>query len=140
MAQRVFPQIEHAEHVLRDFSLGLKGSLRVGMECHPCQKWLSRLTPHYLSRWPGVDFDIRTAFRFDGVAAMLGHEIDLLITPDPTNSPDLIFVPVIDYELILVTHECHPLAMHPFVNPEDLIDVDLITVPVSNKQLNVDRQ
>src|SRR3546814_606397 len=38
MAQRVFPQIEHAEHVLRDFSLGLKGSLRVGMECHPCQK------------------------------------------------------------------------------------------------------
>src|SRR3546814_17013401 len=77
MAQRVFPQIEHAEHVLRDFSLGLKGSLRVGMECHPCQKWLSRLTPHYLSRWPGVDFDIRTAFRFDGVAAMLGHEIDL---------------------------------------------------------------
>src|SRR3546814_18453001 len=68
---------------------------------------------------------------------MLGHEIDLLITPDPTNSPDLIFVPVIDYELILVTHECHPLAMHPFVNPEDQIDVELITVPVSIDRLDV---
>src|SRR5262245_20754459 len=75
LAQRVLPQIEHAERVLVDFAGGRRGALRVGMECHPCQRWLSRLTPSYLAAWPDVDFDVRTAFRFDGVAALLGYEI-----------------------------------------------------------------
>ena len=79
LAQRVLPQIDHAERVLVDYAQGRRGALRVGMECHPCQKWLSRLTPHYLAAWPDVDFDVRTAFRFDGVGALLGHEIDLIL-------------------------------------------------------------
>ncbi|MBO9355200.1 LysR family transcriptional regulator [Bordetella petrii] len=137
MAQRVLPQIEHTEQVLRDFSLGYKGSLRVGMECHPCQKWLARLTPHYLAQWPDVDFNIRTAFPFDGVAALRGHEIDLLITPDPIHSPDLVFVPVIDYELVLAVPAAHPLAARRYARPVDLGSAELITVPVSIDRLDV---
>src|SRR3546814_960310 len=75
MAQRVFPQIEHAEHVLRDFSLGLKGSLRVGMECHTCQKWLSRLPTHFLPRSLGAALDIHTAFRFRSDERHFGHKL-----------------------------------------------------------------
>jgi len=46
LAGRVIPQMEHAERTLVDFAEGHCGALRVGMECHPCQKWLTRLTPH----------------------------------------------------------------------------------------------
>lgn len=137
LAQRVLPQIDHAERVLADFAQGRRGAIRVGMECHPCQKWLSRLTPHYLAAWPDVNFDIRTAFRFDGVAALLGHEIDLLITPDPIQVPELHFVPAIDYELVLVVSANHPLATRPFVQPEDLLTEELITVPVSVERLDI---
>jgi LysR family transcriptional regulator for metE and metH len=137
LAQRVLPQMEHAERVLADFAQGRRGALRVGMECHPCQKWLTRLTPRYLAAWPDVDFDVRTAFRFDGVAALLGHEIDLLVTPDPIDLPDLLFSPVIDYELVLVVHEAHPLATRAFAQPHDLLDQDLITVPVSVERLDI---
>src|SRR5690242_10463755 len=35
LAQRVLPQIDHAERVLVDFAEGRRGALRVGMECHP---------------------------------------------------------------------------------------------------------
>ncbi|HDR9173054.1 TPA: LysR family transcriptional regulator [Burkholderia vietnamiensis] len=137
LAHRVLPQIEHAERALVDFAQGRQGALRVGMECHPCQKWLARLTPRYLATWPDVDFDVRTAFRFDGVAALLGYEIDLLVTPDPIDLPDLVFVPVIDYELVLVVHESHALATRAFAVPHDLLDEELITVPVSKERLDI---
>jgi LysR family transcriptional regulator for metE and metH len=137
LAQRVLPQFEHAERVLADFAEGRRGSLRIGMECHPCKRWLMRLTPHYLAAWPDVDFDIRTAFRFDGIAALQSHEIDLLITPDPLDLPELLFTPVIDYELKLVVHETHPLAQRDWARPSDLIDEVLITVPVSVERLDI---
>lgn len=137
LAQRVLPQIDHAERALADFAQGRRGALRVGMECHPCHKWLMRLAPRYLAAWPDVDFDVRTAFRFDGVAALVGHEIDMLITPDPIVLPELIFVPVIDYELVLVVNERHPLASRAFARPKDLVDEELITVPVSIDRLDI---
>ncbi|AMR80578.1 LysR family transcriptional regulator [Cupriavidus nantongensis] len=137
LADRLLPQLDHAERILADFAEGRRGALRVGMECHPCQKWLARLTPRYLAAWPDVDFDVRTSFRFDGVAALLGHEIDLLITPDPVKLPELAFTPVIDYELVLVVHLTHPLAAQPYIRPQDLVDETLITVPVSIERLDI---
>ncbi|PWC55021.1 LysR substrate-binding domain-containing protein [Azospirillum sp. TSO22-1] len=137
LAQRVLPQIEHAERVLADFASGQRGALRVGMECHPCQKWLMRMTAAYLARWPDVDFEVRTAFRFDGVAALLDNEIDLLITPDPIDLPEALFTPVFDYELVLVVQDAHPLAMRGVALPHDLLGEELITVPVSVERLDV---
>lgn len=137
LAQRVLPQIEHAERVLAGFAQGRRGALRVGMESPPWQKWLSRLTPHYLAAWPDVDFDMRTALRFDGVAALQGHEIDVLVTPDPIDLPELLFVPVFDYELMLVVHETHPLAQRSHAQPRDLLDEELITVPVGAERLDI---
>lgn len=78
-----------------------------------------------------------TAFRFDGVVALLGHEIDLLVTPDPIVSPDVLFEPVTDYELMLVEHEAHPLAARAHVKPQDLLDEELIAVPVSIDRLDI---
>ncbi|PWC91126.1 LysR substrate-binding domain-containing protein [Azospirillum sp. TSO5] len=137
LAQRVLPQIEHAERVLGDFASGRRGALRVGVECHPCQKWLMRMTAAYLAQWPDVDFDVRTAFRFDGVAALLDNEIDLLITPDPVDLPEIRFTPVFNYELVLVVPDVHPLAARGVALPQDLLGEDLIAVPVSLERLDV---
>ena len=75
--------------------------LRIGMECHPCYRWLLRVVEPYLEAWPDVDVDLRQAFQFGGLGALLGHEIDLLITPDPVQRPGLAYVRVFDYELKL---------------------------------------
>ncbi len=116
---------------------GLRGALRVGMECYPCQKWLTRITTAYLEQWPDVDFDVSTAFRFDGVTALRGYEIDLLITPDPTKQPEVQFIPVFDYELILAVHESHRLAKSEVVAPLDLAEEELIVFPVAADRLDV---
>jgi LysR family transcriptional regulator for metE and metH len=41
----MLPQFEHAERSLQGFARGTRGSLRIGMECHPCYQWLRRCSP-----------------------------------------------------------------------------------------------
>ncbi|MES2667889.1 MAG: LysR family transcriptional regulator [Pseudomonadota bacterium] len=137
LAQRILPQLDHAERVIGDYASGQRGMLRLGMECHPCQKWLMRVTAPYLATWPDVDFDLTTAFRFGGIAALTGHQIDILITPDPVELPGLIYVPVFDYELVLAVHRDHPLARKAAAVPADLTDEELVTYPVTLERLDV---
>ena len=135
LAQRVLPQMEHAERVLAEFSQGHRGALRAGMECHPCQQWLMRVVAPYLAAWPDVDLDLRTAFRFGGIGALLGHEIDLLITPDPLDLPGIHYTRVFEYELVLAVPEAHPLR--GTAHPQDLTGEVLITYPVPPERLDI---
>lgn len=137
LAERLVPEFDHAERVLADMARGRRGALRIGMECHPCEKWLMRVTAPYLAEWPDVDIEVRTAFRFDGIAALQAHEIDLLVTPDPVHLPGLTFRPVFDYELVLALPPGHRLAGKPFAEPDDLTAETLLTVPVTEDRLDI---
>lgn len=136
LAARVLPQLEQAEATLKDFARGQRGMLRIGMECHPCYRWLLRVVEPYLRDWPQVDVDVRQAFQFGGVGALLGHEIDLLITPDPVERPGLVYEPVFDYEMRLAVAEGHPLSGDA-AEPSDLTGEVLITYPVSPERLDI---
>lgn len=137
IAERIVPEFEHAEQILADFSAGRRGTLRVGMECHPCEKWLMSVIQPYLTTWTEVNIEVRTGFRFDGIAALQAHEIDLLLTPDPIASNDVVFEPVFDYDLLLVVPIEHPLSTREFIHPEDLASEVLLTVPVSPERLDI---
>lgn len=137
LASRVLPQIDHAERVLEDFARGKRGALRLGMECHPCEQWMMRVVDPYLKAWPRVDLDVTTAFRFGGVAALLGHEIDVLVTPDPVHRPGLSYHPVFDYELVLAVGPEHPLAGAERVEPKDLTEETMLTYPVARERLDI---
>ncbi len=137
LANRVLPQLEHGATVLEDYARGRRGAIRVGMECHPCQDWLMRVVDPFLAQWPDVDLDVTSAFQFGGLAALLGHEIDVLVTPDPTERPGLKYLPVFDYELVLAVAQDHPLATKPCLTPEDLVHETLVTYPVALERLDI---
>lgn len=137
LAMRVLPQLEHGAAVLEDYARGRRGAIRVGMECHPCQDWLMRVVDPFLAEWPDVELDVTTAFQFGGLAALLGHEIDILVTPDPVERPGLEYRPVFHYELVLAVAESHPLAQKQWVEPEDLASETLITYPVARERLDI---
>lgn len=137
LAERVAPELEHAERVLADIARGRRGALRIGMECHPCEKWLMGVTGPFLAEWPDVDLEVRTAFHLDGAAALEAHEIDVLVTPDPVHSANLLFQPVFDYELVLAVRNDHQLAGRAFIEPVDLVNEDLLTVPVTPDRLDI---
>lgn len=137
LANRVLPQFELAEQRMLQFARGERGTLRIGMECHPCYQWLLRVVAPYLARWPDVDVDVKQKFQFGGIGALLAHEIDLLVTPDPLQRRGLRFEPVFDYEQVLVVSSDHRLAASKFVVPAQLADEVLITYPVEPERLDV---
>ncbi|RZI85574.1 MAG: LysR family transcriptional regulator [Rubrivivax sp.] len=137
LANRVLPQLALAEARLRQFAQGERGTLRIGMECHPCYQWLLKIVAPYLAAWPDVDVDVKQKFQFGGIGALFAHEIDMLVTPDPLYKPGLHFEPVFDYEQVLVVARDHPLANATHVRPKQLTEEVLITYPVSTDRLDV---
>ncbi|WP_049721213.1 LysR family transcriptional regulator [Gilvimarinus polysaccharolyticus] len=137
LAGRLLPQFEHAEGVISRMAAGERGILRIGMECHPCYQWLLKIVGPYLSAWPGVDVDVKQQFQFGGMAALFGHDIDLIVTPDPLYKPGVEFTPVFDYEQVLVVAANHPLAQVSFVTPAQLITEVLISYPVPVERLDI---
>jgi len=137
VASRVLPQLVLAETRIGQYAQGERGTLRIGMECHPCYQWLLKIVSPYLARWPDVDVDVKQKFQFGGIGALFGYEIDLLVTPDPLHKPGLRFVPVFDYEQVLVVDTGHALAGAACVKPEQLSDQVLITYPVPIDRLDV---
>lgn len=136
-AQRVLPQFEHAERVVEQIARGERGTLRIGMECHPCYRWLLRVVEPYLREFRDVELDVKQKFQFGGIGALFAHEIDMLVTPDPLRRKGLRFEPVFDYEQVLVVGREHPLAKRPHVVPSDLEQETLITYPVEVERLDV---
>lgn len=137
LAQRILPELDHAEHVVDQFARGERGTLRIGMECHPCYRWLLQVVDPYLRAWPDVDLDVRQKFQFGGIGALLEHEIDMLVTPDPLRRKGLKFEPVFDYEQVLVVSEQHAFAERAYVVPAELEGETLITYPVEIERLDV---
>lgn len=137
MANRLLPQLEHAERLMAQYAQGQRGTLRIGMECAPCYQWLLKVVAPYLAQWPDVDVDVKQRFQFGGLQALEGWEIDLLVTPDPLHKPGLRFVPVFDYEQVLVVANDHRLAGKPWAEPCDLSDEVLITYPVDIDRLDI---
>jgi len=140
VANRVLPQLAQAEERVRQFATGERGTLRIGMECHPCYQWLLNVVSPYLQAWPDVDVDVKQKFQFGGIGALFGYEIDLLVTPDPLYKRGLRFEPVFDYEQVLVVGRQHPLATADYARPEDLSGEILITYPVAIERLDVYNQ
>ncbi|MFV9473968.1 LysR family transcriptional regulator [Advenella sp. RU8] len=140
VANRVLPQLDLAEERLGQFAQGKRGSLRIGMECHPCYRWLLKVVAPYLAAWPDVEVDVKQKFRFGGIGALFGYEIDLLVTPDPLFKPGLKFEPVFDYEQVLVVQKGHSLASLPYLKPQHLIHEVLISYPVEIERLDIYNQ
>jgi len=137
VANQVLPQLDLTEERLRQLAQGKRGTLRIGMECHPCYRWLLNVVAPFLAAWPNVEVDVKQKVQFGGHGALLGYEIDLLVTPDPVFKSELRLEPVFDYEQVLAVAKTHPLAGASYVEPLQLRDEVLITYPVATDRLDI---
>ncbi len=139
-ANRLLPQLERVDENLKRFANHEKGTLHIGMECHPCYQWLLSIVNPFLQDSPGIDLDVKQRFKFGGMAALFNYDIDLLITPDPWKMTEVIFQPVFAYELVLVVGEDNPLRRQDYIVPQELLDETLFTYPVETARLDIFRQ
>ena len=134
---RVIPQFEHAELQLQQIAKGERGTLRIGMECHPCYQWLLTVVKPFIREFPDIDVDVKQQFQFGALGALLEYEIDMLITPDPLLHKHINYQAVFDYEHVLVVPADSALASLGFIRPTDLADETLITYPVEASRLDI---
>ncbi|MCC5987285.1 MAG: LysR family transcriptional regulator [Pararhodobacter sp.] len=136
-AEDILPRIEALEDEFRALRAGKSGRLHIAIECHACFEWLFPVLERFRHGWPDVDIDIRPGLAFGALPALRREEVDLVISADPEDMPDVTFTPLFDYEPRFVAAADHRLADKPYVQAEDFRDEVLITYPVERARLDV---
>ena len=137
LADRVLPEVEAAEDEFRGLLSGKAGRLHIAIECHACFEWLFPVLETFRKAWPDVDVDIRPGLAFDALPALAREEVDLVVSSDPEEHPDLEFSPLFDYDPVFVASSQHSLAQKEWIEAQDFRDEVLITYPVDRPRLDV---
>jgi LysR family transcriptional regulator for metE and metH len=137
LADRVLPEFRAAEQDLLRLAGGETGRLFMAIECHSCFDWLLPAIEAFRDAWPDVELDLSSAFGFEPLPALVRGDLDLVITSDPVDLPEVVYLPLFRYEAVLAVGPDHALAQRRRVEPEDLTDDVLITYPVDRDRLDV---
>lgn len=137
LADKILPEIEATEDEFRRLLSGKTGRLHIAIECHACFEWLFPVLEAFRKAWPDVDVDNRPGLAFEALPALVREEIDLVISSDPEQHPDLNFSPLFDYEPLFVASNQNVLAQKAWIEAEDFRDQTLITYPVDRARLDV---
>lgn len=137
LANQVLPEVQKLEDEFNGLRDGSSGRLHIAIECHACFEWLFPVLEAFRKNWPDVDVDIRPGLAFDAMPALQKEEVDLVVSSDPENLPDVAFSHLFDYAPVFVAASQHPLAQKAFVEAEDFRGQTLITYPVERSRLDV---
>ncbi len=137
LAEQVLPMVAATEAEFKGVEMGRVGRLHIAMECHACFDWLLPVLDQFRRTWPDVDVDIRLGLAFGALPALAREQVDLVISSDPEEVPDVTFAPLFDYSPTMVVPAGHPLVEKGFVEPEDLADQTLISYPMDRARLDV---
>ena len=137
LAEKILPEVAALQDDFAGLRSGKAGRLHIAMECHACFEWLLPVLEKFRKTWPDIDVDIRPGLAFDAIEGLQREEVDLVISSDPVDLPDLEFSPLFDYEPVFVSAAKHPLAAKKYVEAADFQGLSLITYPVDRSKLDV---
>ncbi|MGX1925277.1 HTH-type transcriptional regulator MetR [Vibrio sp. NH-7] len=137
LADDVLPRLAKAENELASLKEDVNGRLHMAIECHSCFQWLMPALREYQVAWPSVTLDFSSGFGFEPLPALIGGELDLVITSDIAPRSEVHYEPLFDFEMRLVTATTHPLASRARIEPKDLADQTMLSYPVQKSRLDV---
>ena len=120
LGQRVFQDVRDTVGAITDRTRALKGMLRLAGGMTVCLY----VFPHLLRRLkrvhPQLDIRLTVANANRSVADIRGGLIDAGLLTLPVEESDLVTVPVLREELLILTMPTHPLAKKRKIQPADL--------------------
>ena len=121
LSHRVFGDIKETVTVIGESQQVLGGTLRLAGGMTVCMYVFPALLQEYRRQHSMIEVKLIT-----GTSQRLLHEIrsggaDLGFITLPVNEPDLITVPAMEEEMLLVAHPSHPLARKKRILPVDLV-------------------
>jgi LysR family transcriptional regulator for metE and metH len=137
LADAILPAVQTTEQQAQQISGSSHGRLHIAIECHNCFDWLIPTMDAYRAQWNRVEMDISTGYSFEPIPALARGRVDLVITSDPQELPDIAYEPLFRYEALLAMANDHALTARKHIEPRDLKDQTLITYPVEHKRLDI---
>src|SRR5438128_6958359 len=120
LGQRVFHDVRETVGAITDRTRELRGTLRLSGGMTVCLYVFPPLLKHLRRVHPQLDVRLRVATADRSVEEIRGGRVDAGLLTLPVDEPDLITVPVLREELLLVTPPVHPLARRRRVTTRDL--------------------
>lgn len=137
LADDVLLAFRTAQKDIQRFAEGESGRLHIAIECHSCYEWLMPTIDHFREYWPDVELDLSNAFSFTPLPALARGDLDLVVTSDPQDIPNIEYIPLFQYEAQVALSRHHPLAKKEFLEPADFTEETLITYPVEPERLDI---
>jgi DNA-binding transcriptional LysR family regulator len=120
LGQRVFQDVRETVGTITDRTRDLKGTLRLSGGMTVCLYVFPPLLKHLRRVHPHLDVRLTVATAGRSVQEIRGGRVDAGLLTLPVEEADLVTVPVLREELLLVTPPTHPLARRRRVVARDL--------------------
>ena len=120
LGQRVFLDVRETVGTITDRTRELRGTLRLSGGMTVCLYVFPPLLKHLRRVHPHLDVRLTVATAGRSVQEIRGGRVDAGLLTLPVQESDLVTVPVLREELLLVTTPTHPLARRRKVAPADL--------------------
>ena len=120
LGQRVFQDVRDTVGAITDRTSDLKGTLRLSGGMTVCLYVFPPLLKHLRRVHPHLDVRLTVATAGRSVEEIRGGRVDAGFLTLPVEESDLVTVPVLREELLLVTTPSHPLSRRRRVAPRDL--------------------
>ncbi len=120
LGQRVFLDVRETVGTITDRTRELRGTLRLSGGMTVCMYVFPALLKHLRRVHPHLDVRLTVATAGRSVQEIRGGRVDAGLLTLPVQESDLVTVPVLREELLLVTTPTHPLARRRKVAPADL--------------------
>jgi DNA-binding transcriptional LysR family regulator len=120
LGQRVFQDVRETVGAITDRTRALRGTLRLTGGMTVCLYVFPPLLKHLKRVHPQLDLRLTVATAGRSVEEIRGGRVDLGLLTLPVDESDLITVPVLREELLLLTMPTHPLAKLKRILPADL--------------------
>src|SRR6266851_2355505 len=126
LGQRVFLDVRETVGAITDRTRDLRGTLRLSGGMTVCLYVFPPLLKHLRRVHPHLDVRLLVATADRSVKEIRGGRVDAGLLTLPVEQSDLVTVPVLREELLLVTTPTHPLARRRKVTPKDLVHLPFI--------------
>lgn len=132
LGQRVFQDVRETVGTITDRTRDLRGTLRLSGGMTVCLYVFPRLLKHLRRAHPHLDVRLTVATAGRSVQEIRAGRVDAGLLTLPIDESDLVTVPVLREELLVVTPPDHPLARRRQVRPRDLAGQPFILFEVGS--------
>src|SRR6266508_5365043 len=120
LSHRVFQDLQDTVTAISDRQESLKGTMRLVGGMTVCLYVFPALLAEVRRIHPNLDLKITVGSAERSIAMLRSGAGDLGLISLPVEAADLVAVPVLEEELLLVTYPTHPLAKKKTITPADL--------------------